>query len=320
MSTGRLPPVTLTAMLLRWHDPSSRALPWRAPGTSPWAILLSEVMTQQTQAERVVPAWSQFVQRFPTPAAMAAAGPAAVIGRWQGLGYNRRALNLHRCAVAITAAHRGEVPRELDALLALPGIGPYTARAVQAFAFGGTTVPVDTNVSRVLSRTADVPLTRPDAQRRADDLLLGDTPPAAAAAPVAAALMDLGATVCTSRNPACDTCPLRPRCRWGRRRHAAASAGRPAPADPAAASGHRPRPQGRFEGSSRQARGRVLDALRAGPLTAAEAALLGGRHGRDAIATLVRDGLAVELDGVFALPGSAGKGMDEADDAGDGGA
>lgn len=276
--------------LRAWHDPSARRLAWRAT-RDPYAVLVSEIMAQQTQAERAAAAWRRFTRRFPTVEDLAAASRAEVLTAWQGLGYNRRAVNLHRCAQTIVERHGGVVPEDLGALLDLPGIGPYTARAVLAFAFDHDVVPVDTNVARVLARLGDQVLSRQRAQRLADDLAARLGGPR-----LATALMDLGATVCTARRPACGSCPLSDRCRW-------ANGDGP---DPAAGGAHRPRPQGRFAGSTRQARGRVVDALRNGHLTGAAARELAGEHGQDLLEDLVADGLAQRTDGGFALPGWSG--------------
>ncbi|WP_370326986.1 A/G-specific adenine glycosylase [Euzebya sp.] len=277
--------------VLAWHDPATRRLPWRA-GTTPYGVLVSEIMAQQTQAERAAAAWTAFMRAFPTPAALAAAPVADVITAWQGLGYNRRAVNLHRCATALVAHHGGEVPDDLEALLALPGIGPYTARAVLAFAFGRDVVGVDTNVARVLARTADRVLGRAEAQRIADDLA-----GTGRGADLASALMDLGAGTCTARRPRCDTCPLAVVCGWR---------GGPGP-DPAAAGAHRPRAQGTWTGSSRQARGRLVDAMRAGPISRGEAAALAGERGQAVIDALIADGLVEATSDGFGLAGWTGR-------------
>jgi A/G-specific adenine glycosylase len=259
-------------------------------------VLVSEVMLQQTQAERVAPRFGPFLSRFPNPAACAAAPAGAVVAAWAGLGYNRRALNLHRSATAVVERHGGLLPDDLGALVALPGVGPYTARAVLAFAFERRAAVVDVNVARVLARAfAGHPLRGRARQDLADDL--------AAAVPAGRtwawnqSLVDLGARLCTSRAPACSRCPLAPgRCAWVR-------AGGPRP-DPAAGSARRQSP---FAGSDRQGRGRLVAALRRGPVGADRLAAAAGwpddpaRAARVA-ATLVADGLAVDVGGTLALP------------------
>jgi A/G-specific adenine glycosylase len=266
--------------ILDWYTAEGRQLGWRRT-RDPYAILVSEVMLQQTQAARVEPAWRAFLERFPTVAALAGAPLADVLTAWRGLGYNRRAVNLHRCAVALCERGSATVPDDFAALRALPGIGDYTARAVLVFAFGRPMAPVDTNIARVLARlVACRPLSRSEAQRVADDAV-----PAEKAAAWTHALMDLGARVCTARSPRCDECPVSTCCAWR-------TCGGP---DPAAQGEHRPRPQGRFAGSDRFHRGRLVDALRAGPVprallaTAAQGSTL--RAERIA-AALVADGLA----------------------------
>jgi A/G-specific adenine glycosylase len=270
--------------LLSWSDGARRDLPWRRT-RDPWAVLVSELMLQQTQVSRVVPKYGAFLARFPTVADCAAAPVGDVVTLWAGLGYNRRAVNLHRAAVAVVTGHGGVLPADRAALEALPGIGPYTARAVLAFAFERDTGVLDTNAARVLARWAGAPLGRADAQRRADALV----PPGRAWA-WNQAMLDLGATVCSSRAPVCRTCPVARHCAW----HAQ---GRPAP-DPAVGSAGVSTPQSRFEGSDRQGRGRLVDALRRGdPLAGAALAVAAGwpddpdRAGR-AAASLVADGLA----------------------------
>ncbi len=210
-------------------------------------------MLQQTQASRAVAPFWRFAARFPTPAACAAAGAAEVVRAWAGLGYNRRALDLHRTAVVLVERHRGGVPADLDALLELPGVGPYTARAVLAFGYGRAVGVVDTNVARVLARAvAGRPLSEKDAQRLADRLV-----PARGAWRFNQALFDLGARCCTARSPRCGSCPLVARCRW-------AGTGLAAP-DPSAA-GRRRHRQGAFAGSDRQGRGQLVAALRLAPV------------------------------------------------------
>lgn len=284
--------------LLGWWEAERRDLPWRAT-RDPWAVLVSELMLQQTQVARVEPRWHRFLERFPTPAACAAAGAGAVVEEWAGLGYNRRAINLHRCAVAVVDDHGGRLPHDLDALLLLPGIGPYTARAVLAFAFECDVAVVDTNVGRILARTAGRALGAREAQERADSLV-----PAGEGWAWNQAMLDLGATVCSKRSPGCERCPVSESCRW-------AGTGRPEP-DPAVGSHAVGRGQSPFEGSFRQGRSRLLDALRLGdPVPSVAWVAACGWEGRpdgaaDAVraaASLVADGLAVELaDGGLRLP------------------
>jgi A/G-specific adenine glycosylase len=208
-------------------------------------------MLQQTQVDRVVPHYERFLGAFPTPAACAAAGPAAVVRLWSGLGYNRRALNLHRASAIMVSDHEGMVPREDAALRALPGVGPYTARAVRTFAFGDDVAAVDTNGVRVLARSvAGAPLTLREAMALGDQLV-----PARESWEFNQAMFDLGATVCTAVRPDCSACPLRRQCAW-RRHGVGVEAADPWRLSPTA------RPQSTFAGSERQGRGRLLDALR----------------------------------------------------------
>ncbi len=228
-------------------------LPWRAT-RDPWAVLVSEVMLQQTQASRVVPAYQGFLGLFPTPTVCAAASLGDVLRAWQGLGYNRRARSLHQAARVMVERHGGEVPAGLSDLLALPGVGPYTARAVSAFSFEVDVGVVDTNAGRVLARAAaGRPVTPRDAQRLVDSMV-----PNRRAWEFNQALLDLGATLCVATNPACDGCPLRKRCRW--------RAGGHSTPDPARGSAGASTPQSTFVGSDRQGRGRCIDALRLGPV------------------------------------------------------
>jgi A/G-specific adenine glycosylase len=281
--------------LLAWGEAELRDLPWRRT-RDPWAVLVSEVMAQQTQVDRVVPLYERFVDRLPTPQACAAAPLSAVLWLWSGLGYNRRAVALHRCAGAIVADHGGRVPSDLDALLALPGVGPYTARAVLAFAYEQPVGVVDTNVGRVLARWAGRPLGPREAQAAADALVPADGPRAWR---WNQSIMELGATVCRRRSPDCDACPVGGRCDW-------AAAGRPLP-DPADGSAGVSKPQARFEGSDRQGRGRLVAALREGPVPLGDLAeVMGwpGDHTRAATVAegVVADGLAEADGGSFRLP------------------
>ncbi|WP_203997836.1 A/G-specific adenine glycosylase [Micromonospora lutea] len=234
----------------RWYEQHARDLPWRRPEVSPWAILVSEVMLQQTPVVRVVPAWQAWLERWPTPAALAGSSPAEAIRMWGRLGYPRRAVRLHECATAIVERHGGAVPDRLEHLLALPGVGTYTARAVAAFAYGQRHPVVDTNVRRVVCRAVagepDAgPTTRPADLVAAEELLPAEP---AAAALASAAIMELGAVVCTARSPRCDACPVESTCAWR-------ASGRPAPAGPTR------RPQ-RYAGTDRQVRGLLLGVLR----------------------------------------------------------
>jgi A/G-specific adenine glycosylase len=236
-----------TDALLRWAKRSRRDLPWRRT-RDPWAIVVSELMLQQTQVARVVPKYHAFLERFPTPSVCANASTGEVVHLWAGLGYNRRAVHLHRCAIEVVARHGGHVPDQLDALLALPGIGPYTARAVLVFAFERDEAIVDTNVARVQARWAGRALGRREVQQLADDAV-----PAGQAWAWNQGLLDLGATVCTKRAPACERCPVAASCCW----HGASTP------DPAIGSAGVSGGQSTFEGSDRQGRGRLVDALRA---------------------------------------------------------
>lgn len=241
-------PAVARAAILAWFDAGRRDVPLRRV-RDPYAILVSEIMAQQTQIGRAAATWDSFMARFPTVEALARAAPASVIREWRGLGYNRRALNLRRAARLIVTEHGGQVPSDPDVLQRLPGIGPYTARAVAAFAFGRAVGPVDTNVRRVLGRIvggARQPAAR-DLQALADDVT-----PAARPADWTHALMDLGATVCRPARPRCGECPARAWCRF---------ASEPVAPDVV--------PAGRrglsFTTTSRWLRGRLLDRLRDAP-------------------------------------------------------
>jgi len=290
-----MPEHNLVQPVLRWYADAARDLPWRRPGTSPWAVLVSEVMLQQTPVARVQPVWTEWMHRWPQPADLATAGPAAAIRAWGKLGYPRRALRLHAAAVVIAQHHAGAVPADVQTLLALPGIGEYTARAVAAFAFGRRVPVVDTNVRRVVARAvaghADPgpPSTRRDLTY-VEALLPSDH---ATAARFSVALMELGALVCTARSPACGGCPIAERCAWQR-------AGRPA------YDGLRRATQ-RFGGTDRQVRGLLLDVLRGSPdavdRTALDVVWPDDGQRERSLASLLADGLAAERpDGSYALP------------------
>ena len=287
--------------LVQWYGRTRRDLPWRAPGVNAWQILVSEFMLQQTPVARVAPIWVDWVGRWPTPSSTAAAGAADVLRAWGKLGYPRRAKRLHECAVAIATEHGDAVPEDVDTLLTLPGIGAYTARAVACFAYDKRVPVVDTNVRRVVARAVHgrADAGNPSAARDHADVeaLLPDDD----SAPMfSAALMELGATVCTARSPKCGICPLE-FCAWR-------AAGYPSGDAPA-------RPVQRFAGTDRQVRGKLLDVLRASSAPVERAQLdvvwLTDTAQRDrALDSLLVDGLVEQTsDGRFALAG-------EGDDAG----
>lgn len=286
---------TIAAALIDWFADAARPLPWRAADVSPWAVLVSEFMLQQTQVARVVPRWEAWIRRWPTPAALAAEPPSEAVRAWDRLGYPRRALWLHRAAVEIVERHGGEVPADLDALLALQGVGPYTARAVAAFAFGLRHPVVDTNTRRVIARAVagqgepGPPSTARDLAAMTALLPVDD----AEARVFNAAAMELGATVCTARAPRCDECPIAEVCAWR-------AAGYP-PYD-----GIRKATQARFAGSDRQVRGLIMRELRAGhrPVGRVELTPLWADAAQldRAVAGLVSDGLAVSDEQGLRLP------------------
>jgi len=281
----------LARTVLRWWAASGVGaerdnLPWRA-AVDPWHILVSEVMLAQTQVRRVAERYPAFVERFASPAAMASQPLAEVLRAWEGLGYPRRAVYLHRCAGILAARYGGRVPRELEALLALPGVGPYTARAVRAFAYDLPTMPIDTNIGRVLARVAGHSLDTREVQVLGDSMAIDGRR-------TALAFMDLGAMVCRRRAPRCDACPLNADCSWAGRE-----------GDPAVGSAASPRAQARFAGSDREGRGRLLRAAALGPVTDPASAAGwpddAGRAVRVA-GTLVSDGLlSVDPAGRYVL-------------------
>ncbi|HEX5365603.1 MAG TPA: hypothetical protein VFW63_02920, partial [Acidimicrobiales bacterium] len=298
LHTGQVPVPALEAVL-GWGATALRALPWRA-SRDPWAVLVSEVMAQQTGVGRVVPRYHAFLARFPDPGACAAAPAGEVVRAWAGLGYNRRALALHASATAVVDRHGGRLPDDLGGLLALPGVGPYTARAVLAFAHERPVGVVDTNVGRVLARWAGRPLRPTDAQGWADHLVASVAP---AGGGVAwrwnQSVMELGGTVCHRRRPRCGACPAAVWCAWAGRGLAG-----PDPAEGSAGTSRAQRP---FAGSDRQGRGRLVAALRAGPVPVADVPVAAGwpadpaRAARVA-AAVVAEGLAVRDGPVLRLP------------------
>lgn len=238
-----------TGALIRFFAEHGRDLPWRSPDATPWGVLVSEVMLQQTPVARVLPVYEEWLRRWPIPADLAGATVGDAVRMWGRLGYPRRALRLREAAIAITQHYAGRVPDDLASLLALPGVGDYTARAVAAFAFGRRHPVVDTNVRRVLSRAERGvdeygPATAKD--RAELDALLPNDP--AAAVTVCAALMELGALRCSVRAPDCDGCPLADTCAWR-------TAGYPA-------GPRRTRPAQRWYGTDRKVRGEIMAQLR----------------------------------------------------------
>ncbi len=284
----------LATPLIAWYRQSARDLPWRRPGFGAWGTLVSEFMLQQTPVIRVIPHLEAWLARWPTPASLAAAAPADAVRQWANLGYPRRALWLHRAAGEIRDRHDGVVPRDVDALLALTGIGDYTARAVAGVAYGDRHPVVGTTTRRVLARAVDG-RSQPGPPSRRDLAAMAAVLPEAEAdaAVMNAAAMELGATVCTARSPRCAACPIAARCAWR-------AAGYPD-------TGDQRRRHARYEGSDRQARGAVLRALRdasahAVPLAEVAADWPDPLQRDRAIDSLIADGLAEASEGLLRLP------------------
>lgn len=251
-----MPDTGLTSQVIEaicaWFDANGRDLPWRRPGTSAWGVLVSEVMSQQTPMSRVIGPWHEWMNRWPTPDDLAEEDSGEAVAAWGRLGYPRRALRLHSCAVTIATEHDGVVPNSYDELVALPGIGDYTASAVVSFAFGGRATVLDTNVRRLIARAesgiANCPTSVTRAERVVADALVPDED--VRAAKWAVASMELGALVCTARSPQCEVCPIRDGCRWvidGRPDNAPARRGQP------------------WKGTDRQCRGVIMDVVRNSP-------------------------------------------------------
>lgn len=281
--------------IIAWYDVHARDLPWRADDATPWGVLVSEIMLQQTPVARVLPVWRAWLDRWPTPAALAAEPSGEAVRAWGRLGYPRRALRLHEAARAIVERHGGAVPAAHADLLALPGIGAYTAAAVASFAFGQRHAVLDTNVRRVLSRLVSGVEYPPKSQTKAEVALAESLlpPDAPTAARWAVAVMELGALVCTARSPRCVDCPVLDRCRWHRD-------GRPAYDGP-------PRRGQTYAGTDRQCRGRLLAVLRdaEGPVEkpALDVVWSDAVQRERALDALVADGLVDPLDdGRYALP------------------
>lgn len=281
--------------VLGWYDAHARDLPWRRTDASAWSVMVSEFMLQQTPVSRVLPAHAAWLERWPTPAALAAESSGEAVRAWGRLGYPRRALRLHAAATMICDRHDGEVPASYDELRALPGVGDYTAAAVASFGFGQRHVVLDTNVRRVLARAVtgrEFPA--PSVTRAERDLATSLLPDEdATAATWAVAVMELGALVCTAANPDCAACPVSDRCAW-------LAAGRPAYDGP-------PRKVQTYAGTDRQVRGRLLAVVRDSSGSVPRARLDEVWHDatqRDrALASLVADGLLVSAgEDRFALP------------------
>lgn len=292
------PPGVLHDLVLPWYAVHQRDLPWRRPDRSPWGVLVSEVMLQQTPVVRVHPVWERWMSRWPTPSALAAAAPGDAVREWGRLGYPRRALRLHAAAVAIRDDHAGVVPDEEAVLRSLPGIGDYTAAAVAAFAFGRRATVVDTNVRRVHARAVTgAALPGPSLTRSEVALATTLLPEADEEAAVwNVAVMELGALVCTARAPRCGDCPLASVCAWR-------LAGAPAHDGPL-------RRGQAWEGTDRQCRGRMVQLLRESEVPVAGARLRAVWPDEDqrdrCLDALVADGLVEPLDGDrFRLPGLA---------------
>ena len=285
--------------VLAWFAEHARELPWRGPGATPWRVMVSEFMLQQTPVARVLPVFEAWLETWPTPAELAAAPSGEAVRAWGRLGYPRRALRLHAAAVALTEKHAGEVPPSYDDLRALPGVGDYTASAIASFAFGARHAVLDTNVRRVFARAVagvEFPATAvTKAERELAESLLPDGEGDVDPATWAVAVMELGALVCTANDPRCPACPIAEHCAWLR-------AGRPAYDGP-------PRRAQAWAGTDRMVRGRLLAVLRDAEGSVARSALDGAWpepvQRERALQSLLADGLVVPAGGGrFSLPGS----------------
>lgn len=282
--------------VLDWFAHNARELPWRGDEASAWAVMVSEFMLQQTPVARVLPIFATWMERWPTPTDLAVDPPGEAVRLWGRLGYPRRALRLHAAAVAIVAEHGGEVPFDHGSLLALPGVGSYTAAAIASFAFGQCHVVLDTNVRRVFARVCDgvaFPAISVTAAERLSALHL--LPDESEASRWAAGTMELGAVICTARSPRCEECPVQDLCLWR-------ALGYPAHDGPK-------RPTQTYDGTDRQCRGRILQLLREAPgpvgKTAIDQVWSPSAQRERALDSLVADGLVEPVgEEGFALPGS----------------
>ena len=286
--------MSIAGPLIEWFAASGRDLPWRRPGFTAWGTLVSEFMLQQTPVVRVIPRLDEWMTRWPTPADLAAVPSGEAVRAWKSLGYPRRALNLHAAAVAITDRHGGVVPSDVPALLALPGVGDYTARAVAVFSFGLRHPVVDVNIRRVIARAVHGqgepgPAAKKDLVEM--ESLLPESLDEARAFTVA--IMELGALVCTARSPKCEECPIASQCAWR-------AAGYPA------FEGKRAPVQKKFAGSDRQVRGLIMRELRASEIAVTPAEIdtiwPDAAQRARALAGLIADGLVVEVEGGYELP------------------
>lgn len=290
-------PTALHSPVIEWFDEHARDLPWRRPDAGSWAVMVSEFMLQQTPVSRVLPVYEQWLKRWPRPADLAGEAPGEAVRAWGRLGYPRRALRLHSAAAAIAERHGGDVPKDHHQLLALPGVGEYTAAAVASFAYGQRHAVLDTNVRRVFARAVSGSQYPPNATTAAERKLARSLLPQdeATAARWAAATMELGALLCTARSPECSRCPIAAECAWQR-------AGAPAHEGP-------PRRTQTYAGTDRQVRGLLLAQLREATAPVPKAVL--DRVWREpeqrarALAGLLADGLVERLpDDRYRLPGS----------------
>ncbi|MFG2430240.1 A/G-specific adenine glycosylase [Streptomyces sp. NPDC048590] len=294
-TSTQTPPSALHTPVIGWFEQHARDLPWRRPEAGAWGVMVSEFMLQQTPVNRVLPVYEQWMARWPRPADLAADAPGEAVRAWGRLGYPRRALRLHGAAQAITERHGGDVPSEHGQLLALPGIGEYTAAAVASFAYGQRHAVLDTNVRRVFARAVTgiqyPPNATTAAERKLARALLPEEDERAAG--WAAATMELGALVCTAKNEDCSRCPVADRCAWR-------LAGKPAHEGP-------PRRGQTYAGTDRQVRGRLLavlrDAVTSVPQSALDAVWEEPVQRARALDGLVADGLVEPLaNGRYRLP------------------
>ena len=279
--------------ILRWYDDHARDLPWRGPGATPWAVMVSEFMLQQTPVARVLPVFESWMNTWPSPGALAGVPSGEAVRAWGRLGYPRRALRLHAAAQTIVERHEGEVPSSYDELVALPGVGDYTASAIASFAFGGSHAVLDTNVRRVFARAVGGVEFPAAAVTKSERAVAESLVPEEEPATWAVAVMELGALVCTAASPKCPACPVEDRCAWNR-------AGRPAYDGP-------PRRGQAWAGTDRMVRGRLMAVLRDAEGSVARPRLdqvwSDGTQRERALQSLITDGLVVESpDGRYALP------------------